>query len=137
WHVAMGSGFEAVRLVGRTDERTHTLRDTFSRNHIPVGYYPADSDAGQRLLASLDVGGAELPVLVLQFTLPPKVLVVPTDIEIADAFGLMTLPSAETLYDVVIVGAGPAGLAAAVYAASEGLHTLVVERQAVGGQAGS
>jgi thioredoxin reductase (NADPH) len=61
----------------------------------------------------------------------------PTDIEIADAFGLMSPPSADTLYDVVVIGAGPAGLAAAVYAASEGLSTLVVERQAVGGQAGT
>ena len=61
----------------------------------------------------------------------------PTDIEIADAFGLMTPPSADRVYDVVIIGAGPAGLAAAVYAASEGLSTLVVERQAVGGQAGT
>ncbi|MET0729498.1 MAG: FAD-dependent oxidoreductase [Acidimicrobiales bacterium] len=137
WHLTRGTGFEAVRLIGRTDERTHTLRDAFNRNHIPIGYYAADSDAGRRMLDNLDLVDPELPVLILQFTAPPTTLVNPTDIEIADAFGLMTPPSADTLYDLVILGAGPAGLAAAVYAASEGLRTVVVERQAVGGQAGT
>jgi thioredoxin reductase (NADPH) len=137
WHLTMGSGFEAVRLIGRSDERTHNLRDAFGRNHIPIGYYAADTEAGRRMLEGLELVDPELPVLVLEFTAPPTTLVNPTDIEIADAFGLMTPPSAEKLYDVVIIGAGPAGLAAAVYAASEGLSTLVIERQAVGGQAGT
>jgi thioredoxin reductase (NADPH) len=137
WHLAMGTGFEAVRLIGRTDERTHNLRDAFTRNHIPIGYYAADTDAGRRMLDNLGLDGPELPVLVLEFTAPPTTLVNPTDVEIADAFGLMSPPSAEELYDVVVIGAGPAGLAAAVYAASEGLSTLVIERQAVGGQAGT
>jgi thioredoxin reductase (NADPH) len=137
WHLTHGSGFEAVRIIGQTDERTHVLRDAFSRNHIPIGYYPADSEAGQRMLSSLGLEQPELPVLVLEFTAPPTTLVNPTDIEIADAFGLMTPPDSDRVYDVVIIGAGPAGLAAAVYAASEGLSTLVVERQAVGGQAGT
>lgn len=137
WHLTMGAGFEAVRLIGLTDERTHNLRDSFSRNHIPIGYYPADTQAGRRMLDSLGLDEPELPVLVLEFTAPPTTLINPSDIEIADAFGLMTPPSAEELYDVVVIGAGPAGLAAAVYAASEGLRTLVIERQAVGGQAGT
>lgn len=137
WHLTMGTGFEAVRIIGRTDERTHTLRDAFGRNHIPIGYYSADTEAGQGMLDNLGLDDPDLPVLVLEFTAPPTTLVNPSDIEIADAFGLMTPPSAEELYDVVIVGAGPAGLAAAVYAASEGLATLVIERQAVGGQAGT
>ena len=137
WHLSNGSGFEAVRIIGRQDERTHTLRDTFGRNHIPIGYYDADSDAGRRMLADLDLVDPDLPVLTLLFTSPPTTLADPTDIEIADAFGLMTAPSPDRVYDVVIVGAGPSGLAAAVYAASEGLATLVVEQQAVGGQAGT
>jgi thioredoxin reductase (NADPH) len=137
WHLAQGSGFEAVRLIGHQDERTHTLRDAFTRNHIPIGFYPAESDAARRLLVGLELEDPELPVLVLQFTSPPTTLVNPTDVELADAFGLMTPPSADRVYDVVVIGAGPAGLAAAVYAASEGLSTLVIERQAVGGQAGS
>ena len=137
WHMTMGTGFEAVRVIGRTDERTHTLRDLFGRNHIPIGYYPADSEAGRRMLDGLGLEDPELPVLVLEFTAPPTTLVNPSDIEIADAFGLMTPPSADKVYDVMVIGAGPAGLAAAVYSASEGLSTLVIERQAVGGQAGT
>ena len=137
WHLAQGRGFEAVRLIGRHDERTHTLRDTFARNHIPVGFYPADDEAARRLLVGMELEDPELPVVVLQFTSPPTTLVNPSDVELADAFGLMTPPSADTVYDAVVIGAGPAGLATAVYAASEGLSTLVIERQAVGGQAGT
>ncbi|HZA78011.1 MAG TPA: FAD-dependent oxidoreductase [Acidimicrobiales bacterium] len=137
WHLAQGSGFEAVRLIGRQDERTHTLRDAFARNHIPVGFYPAESDAARRLLAGAELDDPELPVVMLQFTSPPTTLVNPTDVELADAFGLMTPPSSDVVYDLVVIGAGPAGLATAVYAASEGLSVLVVERQAVGGQAGT
>jgi thioredoxin reductase (NADPH) len=137
WHLARGTGFEAVRLIGRHDARTHALRDAFGRNHIPVGYYDADTDAGRRMLASMELEDAALPVIALQFTSPPTTLVDPTDVELADAFGLMEPATEDTLYDVVVVGAGPAGLAVSVYAASEGLHTLVVEREAVGGQAGT
>jgi len=137
WHLAQGRGFEAVRLIGRHDERTHTLRDAFARNHIPIGFYPADSEAARRLLAGMELEDPELPVVVLQFTSPPTTLVNPSDVELADAFGLMTPPSADAVYDVVVIGAGPAGLATAVYAASEGISTLVIERQAVGGQAGT
>ena len=137
WHLAQGHGFEAVRMVGRHDERTHTLRDLFARNHIPIGFYEAGTEAARRVLGRLELTDPELPVLVLQFTSPPTTLVNPTDVELADAFGLMTPPPADKIYDLAVVGAGPAGLAAAVYAASEGLSTLVVERQAVGGQAGT
>src|SRR5829696_8157447 len=108
WHLAQGNGFEAVRLIGRQDERTHTLRDLFGRNHIPIGFYDADTEAARRVLALLELDNPELPVLVLQFTSPPTTLVNPTDLELADAFGLMTPPSADTLYDVVVIGAGPA-----------------------------
>jgi thioredoxin reductase (NADPH) len=137
WHLARGIGFEAVRVVGRHDARTHALRDAFKRNHIPIGFYDADTESGRRMLASTDLSDARLPVITLQFTSPPTTLVDPTDIELADAFGLMTPATVDTLYDVVVVGAGPAGLAVSVYAASEGLATLVVEREAVGGQAGT
>jgi thioredoxin reductase (NADPH) len=138
WQLAQGVGFEAVRLIGEArDERTYTLRDSFGRNHIPVGFHQAGTEATSRMLDALELHDPELPVVVLAFTSPPTTLVNPSDLEIADAFGLMTPLTPDQLFDVVVVGAGPAGLAAAVYASSEGLSTLVVEQQAVGGQAGT
>ncbi|MCW2851695.1 MAG: thioredoxin reductase [Nocardioides sp.] len=138
WHLAQGMGFEAVRLIGEArDERTHSLRDLFGRNHIPVGFHPTGTEAAQRMLDALDLDDPELPVVVLAFTTPPTTLVNPNDLEIADAFGLMAPLPAGRVFDVVVVGAGPAGLAAAVYASSEGLSTLVIEQSAVGGQAGT
>lgn len=136
WGAERGHGFEAVRIIGAPSERSHDLRDTFSRNHIPTGFYDADAPEGAEMLTGLGLSDPALPVVVLLFTAPPTVLENPTDIDIADAFGLME-PLPDSLVDVVIIGAGPAGLAAAVYAASEGLETLVIERQAVGGQAGT
>lgn len=138
WNLAQGMGFEAVRLIGeQRDERTHSLRDSFGRNHIPVGFYDVGTDAGRGMLAGLGLEDPALPVVVLAFTSPPTTLVAPTDLEIADAFGLTRPPPPDHVYDVVVVGAGPSGLAAAVYASSEGLSTLVIEQQAVGGQAGT
>ena len=138
WNLAQGIGFEAVRIIGeQRDERTHSLRDSFGRNHIPVGFHQAGTESANRLLAGLGLTDPELPVVQLAFTSPPTTLVAPTDLEIADAFGLMAPLAPDRVYDVVVVGAGPSGLAAAVYASSEGLSTLVVEQQAVGGQAGT
>ena len=138
WHLAQGIGFEAVRIIGeQRDERTHALRDSFGRNHIPVGFHQTGTESANRLLAGLGLTDPELPVVQLAFTSPPTTLEAPTDLEIAEAFGLMAPLTPEHVYDVVVVGAGPSGLAAAVYASSEGLSTLVVEELAVGGQAGT
>jgi thioredoxin reductase (NADPH) len=125
-------------MIGeQRDERTHALRDQFGRNHIPVGFHQAGTESANRLLAGLGLTDPELPVLQLAFTTPPTTLVAPTDLEIADAFGLMGPLPTDHVYDVVVIGAGPSGLAAAVYASSEGLSTMVVEQHAVGGQAGT
>lgn len=137
WAIGRGHGWEAVRIIGESAARTQELRDMFGQNHIPVRVLKAGSDAGARTLTSLGLDDPALPVVVLQFTDPPKILQDPSNLEIADAFGIMEPLPDDLHVDVLIVGAGPAGLSAAVYAASEGLHTLVVEQLAIGGQAGT
>ena len=138
WHWAQGTGgFEAVRIIGDLDERTHLLRDMFARNHIPAGFYPADEESGRRILRGLGITEPRLPVIDLRFSTPPRVLQDPSDTDLVEAFGLTTQLDPDVVWDTVIIGAGPAGLAAAVYAASEGLSTLVIEREAIGGQAGT
>ncbi len=138
WQLTQGIGFAAVRIIGKQhDERTHALRDMLARNHIPTAFHPIGTDATQRMLAGLGLPDPALPVVILAFASPPAVLVAPTDLQIADAFGLTRPVPPDRVYDVVVVGAGPGGLAAAVYASSEGLSTLVIEQRTVGGQAGS
>jgi thioredoxin reductase len=138
WSAEREVTFEAVRIIGRRrSPRSSELLDAFARNHIPVGFYEADSGQGARLLGELGLSHPELPVVLLRFAPEPTTLVNPSDIEIADAFGIMQPLDADAHFDVAIIGSGPAGLAAAVYAASEGLNTLVIEREAVGGQAGT
>lgn len=138
WGSRHGSGFEAVWVIGeRWSARSQELRDMFSRNGIPIGFYDAAGPRGEQLLRELGLVAPDLPVIVLRFGAERSTLVNPTNLEIADAFGLMTPIPAEEVSDVTVVGAGPAGLAAAVYASSEGLRTIVVEAEAIGGQAGT
>ena len=89
------------------------------------------------MLHELGLQSPELPVVVLRFGAERSALVNPSNLEIADAFGLMRPISAGEVFDVAVVGAGPAGLAAAVYTSSEGLLTVVVQQEAIGGQAGT
>jgi thioredoxin reductase (NADPH) len=132
------SGFEPVRIIDDPrSQRSTELRDTFRRNNIPVGFYDVASERGRQILDGLGLDAPALPVVVLRFTPETTVLTDPSPIELADAFGLLEPIAPDEHFDVTIIGAGPAGLAAAVYAASEGLHTLVVEVEAVGGQAGT
>jgi thioredoxin reductase (NADPH) len=134
WVPSRGRSFEGIRIVGpRWATRSHELRDTLTRMGIPHGWYQATSAEGRRLLEEAGEDGDRLPVVVFH---SGQVFVDPSDAELVAALGFGTRPAAGT-YDLVIVGAGPAGLAAAVYAASEGLGTLVVEPQAAGGQAGT
>jgi thioredoxin reductase (NADPH) len=130
----------AVQIVGDPwAARSHELRDLLGRSGIPQAFAAADSKEGQELLTRMEKTSAQLPVVVVFDRLA---LVDPSNAEMADAFemispfGLNTLPDVRN-FDLVIIGAGPAGLAAAVYGASEGLRTVVVERETFGGQAGT
>jgi thioredoxin reductase (NADPH) len=122
-----------VRVVGhRWSERSHEIKTFLTRNYVPYHWVDVDRDAeGQRLQALAE---AEVDDLPLVFVPDSEVLRSPSTLDLAAALGLRTR-ALQPLYDLCIVGAGPAGLAAAVYAASEGLRTVVVEREAPGGQA--
>jgi thioredoxin reductase (NADPH) len=135
WIRATGQpGFVAWRIVGEQwTPRSHEIRDLLDRNAIPYQFLPHDSQAGQRLLREVGQDGTLLPVMVL---FDGQVLVDPTNAEAAAAIGVATRPDSGR-YDLVVVGAGPAGLSAATYGASEGLRTLLVEPEALGGQAGT
>ena len=121
-------------MIGKDPSaRIHEIRDLLSRNSIPFGFLPSDSEDGRAALERLGVAGATGPVVALY---TGAVLVDPANAEVAEALGNSVRPAGLT-YDVVIVGAGPAGLAAAVYGSSEGLRTALLEREAFGGQAGT
>jgi thioredoxin reductase (NADPH) len=138
WSSQRGGGFEAVWVIGkRWSVRSQELRDLFSRHRVPAGFHDAHSRHGRQMLHELGLESPELPVVVLRFGAERPALVNPSNLEIADAFGVMTPISPREVFDVAVVGAGPAGLAAAVYASSEGLRTAVVEHEAIGGQAGT
>jgi thioredoxin reductase (NADPH) len=134
WETSRAPAVEAIRIVGpRWGERPHQLRETLARSGIPYGFYPDDSEAGRRLLVEAGEDGTRLPIMLFQRGL---VLVDPSNAELSAALGLRTEPVAGGC-DMLIVGAGPAGLAAAVYGASEGLQTQVLEPAVPGGQAGT
>lgn len=122
-----------VKLLGhRWSRPSFELRDFLSRNGVPYTWYGVDDVEGERMLALADSTPEDVPVVVAP---DGTVLRRPATSELAEAVGMTTTPSGE-FYDLAIVGAGPAGLGAAVYGASEGLSTVLVERQAPGGQAG-
>jgi len=138
WNSQRGGGFEAVQVIGeRWSARSQELRDLFSRHRVPAGFYDATTGHARQMLRDLGLACPELPVVVLRFGAEPTALVNPSNLQIADAFGVMTPVSPGEIFDVAVVGAGPAGLAAAVGASSEGLRTVVIEHEAVGGQAGT
>jgi thioredoxin reductase (NADPH) len=134
WTRLHGPHHEVFRIVGdQWSPPSHDLRETMARNTIPYGFYPADSERGRELIAAHRVDVARLPAAILH---DGSVVHQPTTLDIAHALGVNTRPSSH-VHDLVIVGAGPAGLAAALYGASEGLGTIVVEDRAIGGQAGT
>ncbi|MGZ4477831.1 MAG: FAD-dependent oxidoreductase [Nocardioidaceae bacterium] len=134
WWQQQGGRFEAVTIVADDPStRGHEIRDLLTRNNVPFGFLSRDSAEGAATLARLGLQGSRGPVVAM---FNGALLVDPSNAEVAAALGVDTRPSGRT-YDVAIVGAGPAGLAAAVYAASEGLGTVLVEPVAFGGQAGT
>ena len=124
-----------LTLVGdRLSKRAHELRDLLTQNRVPHRFVTSDSEEGASLLERAGHPPSGVPVVVLHTGM---VLVDPSNRDVADAYGASTSLAASAEFDVAIIGAGPAGLAAAVYASSEGLRALVVERGSIGGQAGS
>jgi thioredoxin reductase (NADPH) len=135
WRASWVPPFEGIRLVGhRWSARAHEIKDYLARNQVPYRWVDVevDPEAG-RLVASAGVDPGRAPLLVFP---DGSHLLAPTNVQIAEKVGLRTR-AALPFYDLVIVGGGPAGLAAAVYGASEGLRTLLLEREAPGGQAGT
>jgi thioredoxin reductase (NADPH) len=133
WTRLNSPGFALVRIVGdHWDPVSFELRDALERNRVPYAFYDRDSAEGAELLGQLD----EVPDNPVIFLADGQVLTSYTRAEIAEAVGAPVRPKLDA-YDLVVVGAGPAGLSAAVYGASEGLSTLVLESTAMGGQAGT
>ncbi|MDX6351535.1 MAG: thioredoxin reductase [Streptomyces sp.] len=123
----------AIKVVGhRWSARSSGVREFLARNQVPYRWYASEEPEGQRLLSAAGADGLRLPLVL---TADGEALVKPSDQELAARVGLATTPSAD-FYDLIVVGGGPAGLGAALYGASEGLRTVLVERTATGGQAG-
>lgn len=133
WRSTAASAVEEIKIVGhRWSAPTFAAREFLARNAVPYRYYTIDEPEGRRLLDAAAADPTEIPVVI---TTGGRALLTPSDAEIAAAVGL-TVDPATDFYDLIVVGGGPAGLGAAVYGASEGLRTVLVERQAAGGQAG-
>jgi len=141
--IAVDEAPVTATLIGdRTDPASHELRDFLARNRVACSWLSADdpdlearirmaSGGGKAQMKALDL--SKLPVVVLA---DGRVLVAPSNRQVAGGVGLQVEPEHDE-YDVIVIGGGPAGLASAVYGASEGLRTLLVEREACGGQAGT
>ncbi len=133
WRTADHRPVPETKVVGhRWSARSSEVREFLARNQVPYRWYAADEPEGERLLAAAGADGLTLPLVV---TPDGEPLIEPTDGELAARVGLATMPAKE-FYDLIVIGGGPAGLGAAVYGASEGLRTVLVERLATGGQAG-
>lgn len=134
WSAAYIPPFEGVRVVShRWSAHAFELKDFMARNLVPYQSIDIERDEdAELLLDQAEASDTDLPLVIFP---DGTVLAIPTIAEVARKLGLETT-AVEEFYDLIIVGAGPAGLAAAVYGASEGLRTLIIERQAPGGQAG-
>jgi thioredoxin reductase (NADPH) len=133
WRAAPEHAIPHTKVIGhRWSARSWQVRDFLARNGLYYTWFMADEPAGEQLLQAAGEDGRRLPIVITEHGDP---LVEPTDAQLADTLGLTSTPSQE-FYDLIVIGGGPAGLAAAVYGASEGLRTVLIERTATGGQAG-
>jgi thioredoxin reductase (NADPH) len=133
WEASSLAAVDAVRVVGhRWSADSHRVRDFMARNQVAHRWLDVEQDEGRRLVAAAADGDERLPLLVFP---DGSTLIAPSTAELAERLGLRTQAQLP-FYDLIIVGAGPAGLAAAVYGASEGLRTVLLEADASGGQAG-
>ncbi|GHD33380.1 FAD-dependent oxidoreductase [Streptomyces galbus] len=133
WRASDHRPVPSTKVVGhRWSARSSEVREFLARNQVPYRWYSSDEPEGRRLLKAAGQDGQRLPLVV---TPDGGTLLEPDPPELAAHVGLATTPTAE-FYDLVVIGGGPAGLGSAVYGASEGLRTVLVERSATGGQAG-
>ncbi len=135
WLATFHPPFEGIRVIGnRWSPRSHEVKDFLARNQVPYQWLDIESsEEAQQLVDFAACDRLQLPLVL--FT-DGSSLLQPTNIQVAEKIGLQT-QAGNPFYDLIIVGGGPAGLAAAVYGASEGLDTVMIEREAPGGQAGT
>ncbi|MBP1819650.1 FAD-dependent oxidoreductase [Mycobacterium sp. OAE908] len=133
WHATGDRAIPHTKVIGhRWNERSWQVRQFLARNQHSFRSFTADEPKGKQLLDAAGLDGFQLPVVITE---QGETLVEPTDAELAGMLGLSTTPSLE-MYELAVIGGGPAGLAAAVYGASEGLKTVLIEETTTGGQAG-
>jgi thioredoxin reductase (NADPH) len=135
WQATFHPPFEGIRVIGnRWSPHSHQVKDFLARNQVPYEWLDIElSEEAQKLVEYADCERISLPLVIFG---DGSSLLQPANIQIAEKIGLQT-QAGNPFYDLVIVGGGPAGLAAAVYGASEGLKTVMIEREAPGGQAGT
>ena len=134
WHGSFKMPFQGIRVLGhRWSPHTHQIKEFLAKNQVPYQWLDIEKDAETRpLLQSAHASEDQLPVVVFP---DGSSLIQPTTFQVAEKVGFR-MKAEQPLYDLIVIGAGPAGLAAAVYGGSEGLKTVLIEREAPGGQAG-
>jgi thioredoxin reductase (NADPH) len=134
WHASFKAPFQGIRVLGhRWSPQTHQVKEFLAKNQIPYQWLDIEKEIEvESLLQSVHAGHDQLPVVVFS---DGSFLIQPTTFQMAEKVGFR-MKAEQPLYDLIVIGAGPAGLAAAVYGGSEGLKTVLVEREAPGGQAG-